>query len=71
MSDPENQDHIERIEDKLDQVLSILHGDGKAEMGMVQKVNIVWAVVFKGPLYVASIVIGAILTLVIQYLGGK
>lgn len=63
--------NIERIEAKLDQVLSILHGDGKQEMGMVQRVNILWTVVLKWPLYIISVIVGALLTILIQYLGGR
>lgn len=65
--DRESQDY-QRLDAKLDQILDILHGDGKQEIGMVQKVNLLWMLVFKGPLYVASIVLGAILTIVVQWL---
>lgn len=58
-------DH-DRLEDKLDQILAILHGDGKGEMGMVQKVSILWRLVLTWPLCTASALVGAILTLLIE-----
>ena len=62
-------DQLERVEAKLDQILSILHGDGREEMGIIQKVNLLWLIVYKWPLYLISIIFGAGLTLVIQFLG--
>lgn len=61
----EHQD-FQRLEEKLDRVLTILHGDGGREMGMVQKVNILWLLVMKWPLYLASIILGGAITVVIQ-----
>lgn len=64
-------DQLERVESKLDQILSILHGDGREEMGIIQKVNLLWLIVYKWPLYILSIAFGAALTIFIQFLGSK
>lgn len=64
-----NELDTERIEKKLDEMLAILHGDGRGDMGLIQKINILWTIVFKWPLYVLSIVLGSLITLAIQHFG--
>lgn len=63
-----DENDIQRLESKLDQVLVILHGDGRGDFGLVQKVNILWTVVMRWPLYTASALAGSALTLLVQRL---
>ena len=61
-----NDHDAERVEKKLDRILELLHGDGKSEMGIVQKVNWMWMMIFKWPLYILFTTTGALITLLIQ-----
>lgn len=54
-----------RLDEKLDQILTMLHGNDK-EWGVIRRVDVLWLLVVKFPLYVAGIVTGAGLTIVLQ-----
>ena len=60
-------DQNKRLEEKLDQILVLLHGDGKGELGLAQKVNLLWIVVMRWPLYIVTTGLGVVITLVIQH----
>ena len=61
----ENQ---KRLEDKLDKILEILHGDETGDMGMIQRVSIIWRVFIVWPLCTGSAVAGAVVTILVQKL---
>lgn len=67
MENNETQSNVERIDQKLDQILVLLHGDDAGSLGLVQKVNFIWTVIFKWPLYLVSIVMGSVVTILIQH----
>lgn len=66
MENNQTQSNVERIDKKLDMILEILHGDDQGSLGMVQKVNVIWTLLFKWPLYLASLVAGSVLTILVQ-----
>jgi len=59
-------EHQKRLEDKVDRILSILHGDEKGEMGMIQRVSIIWRVFMIWPICTGSGVAGAVITILVQ-----
>lgn len=52
----------------MDRLLNILHGGDSGDMGLVQKVSIIWTLVVRWPLYTASALCGAALTILVQKL---
>lgn len=63
-----DENDVKRIEDKMDRMLDILHGGDDGDMGLVQKVSIIWTIVVRWPLYTASALAGAALTILVQRL---
>lgn len=62
------QSDVDRLEEKMDRLLNILHGGDSGDMGLVQKVSIIWTLVVRWPLYTASALCGAALTILVQKL---
>lgn len=56
------------INDKLDQIFGILKGDGGENMGLVQKVNILWLLVLRWPIVIVSAIGGSVITITAQQL---
>ena len=59
-------EHQQRLEAKLDQILTILHGDDQGGMGIIQRVSIIWRMMVIWPLCTGSAVAGAIVTMMVQ-----
>lgn len=61
-----DENDLKRLEDKVDRLLNVLHGGDDGDMGLVQKVSIIWTLVVRWPLYTASALAGAALTILVQ-----
>ena len=71
MDNQMSHDDSDRLEAKLDAILTTLNGDGRGEMGMVQKVAIMWRFIVLWPLCTGSAALGAVFTIIIQYFSNK